>query len=151
MPISFITIFINEILRKKRNLVLTPHPKEFSSLLKITSVAFVSTKEVQENRFELVREFCKKYPDVVLLLKGANTLIGQNEKIFINPYGSNALSKGGSGDVLGGLIGSLLSQGYSTLDAAINASLAHSLSSLKFNKNNYALTPFDLIEGVKCL
>ncbi len=147
----FYNDFINEILRKKRNLVLTPHPKEFSSLLKITSVAFVSTREVQENRFELVREFCKKYPDVVLLLKGANTLIGQNEKIFINPYGSNALSKGGSGDVLGGLIGSLLSQGYSTLKAAVNASLAHSLSSLKFNKNNYALTPFDLIEGVKCL
>ena len=143
--------FIKEILQKKRNLVLTPHPKEFASLLEITGIAKLSLKEIQENRFSLVREFCGKYQDVVLLLKGANTLIGQNEKIFINPYGSNALSKGGSGDVLSGLIGALLAQKREPLNAAINASLAHSLSSLKFNKNNYSLTPFDLIEGIKCL
>ncbi len=143
--------FIKEILQKKKNLVLTPHPKEFASLLEITGIAKLSLKEIQENRFSLVREFCSKYKDVVLLLKGANTLIGQNEKIFINPYGSNALSKGGSGDVLSGLIGALLAQKREPLNAAINASLAHSLSSLKFNKNNYALNPFDLIEGIKCL
>ncbi len=147
----FYNDFIVEILEKKDNLVLTPHPKEFSSLLEITGVAKADVKEIQSRRFDFVREFCKKYPNVVLLLKGANTLIAQGERLFINPYGTNALSKGGSGDVLSGLIGSLLAQNYLPLEAAIHGSLAHSLSALKFDKNNYALTPLDLIEGVKCL
>ncbi len=147
----FYNEFIVEILEKKKNLVLTPHPREFSSLLKLTSIADVSAKEVQKNRFSLSRKFCKRFPDVVLLLKGANVLISQNEKTFINPHGTNALSKGGSGDVLGGLIGSLLAQNYSTLDAAINASLAHALSAKRYSKNNYSLTPVDIIEGLKCL
>ncbi len=143
--------FIVEILQKKRNIILTPHPKEFSSLLKLTCIADLGVDEIQKRRFELVREFCSKFKDVVLLLKGSNTLIGQNEKIFINPHGTNALSKGGSGDVLSGMIGSLSVQGYSTLQAAINGSLAHALSAKSYAKNNYSLTPFDIIEGLKCL
>ncbi len=147
----FYNEFIVEILQKKRNLVLTPHPREFASLLKLTGVAEVTAAEVQKRRFELSREFCGKFPEVVLLLKGANVLISQNEKTFINPHGTNALSKGGSGDVLGGLIGALLSQNRSPLDAAIHASLAHALSAKRYSKNNYSLTPFDIIEGIKCL
>jgi NAD(P)H-hydrate repair Nnr-like enzyme with NAD(P)H-hydrate dehydratase domain len=58
------------------------------------------------------------------------------------------LAKGGSGDVLGGLIGALLAQGYKPLDAAIQGSLAHTLASRRFEKHNYALTPFDLIERI---
>ena len=143
--------FIIEILENKKNIILTPHPKEFSSLLKLTAIADLSVTDIQKKRFELVREFCSKFKDVVLLLKGSNTLIGQNDKIFINPHGTNALSKGGSGDVLSGMIGALLAQKYSTLQAAINASLAHALSAKMYAKNNYSLTPFDIIEGLKSL
>lgn len=141
---------IKEILKRDK-IVLTPHPKEFSSLLEILEITKATPKEIQENRLFYAGEFCKRYPNAVLLLKGANPIIAQNEKIFINPLGTNALSKGGSGDVLTGLIGALLAQGYEPLQAAINGSLAHALSSREVKKANYALTPKDLIEAVGCL
>ncbi|WP_100977856.1 NAD(P)H-hydrate dehydratase [Helicobacter pylori] len=133
----------------EKEVVLTPHPKEFLSLLKLVGIN-ISMLELLENKLEIARDFSQKYPKVVLLLKGANTLIAHQGRTFINNLGSVALAKAGSGDVLAGLIVSLLSQNYTPLDAAINASLAHALASLEF-KNNYALTPLDLIEKIKRL
>ncbi|GAA8124265.1 NAD(P)H-hydrate dehydratase [Helicobacter pylori] len=133
----------------EKEVVLTPHPKEFLSLLKLVGI-HISMLELLDNKLEIARDFSQKYPKVVLLLKGANTLIAHQGRVFINNLGSVALAKAGSGDVLAGLILSLLSQNYTPLDAAINASLAHALAGLKF-KNNYALTPLDLIEKIKRL
>ncbi|MGT0095227.1 NAD(P)H-hydrate dehydratase [Helicobacter pylori] len=133
----------------EKEVILTPHPKEFLSLLKSVGIN-ISMLELLDNKLEIARDFSQKYPKVVLLLKGANTLIAHQGRIFINILGSVALAKAGSGDVLAGLIVSLLSQNYTPLDAAINASLAHALAGLEF-KNNYALTPLDLIEKIKRL
>ncbi len=133
----------------EKEVVLTPHPKEFLSLLKLLGIN-ISMLELLDNKLEIARNFSQKYPKVVLLLKGANTLIAHQGQVFINILGSVALAKAGSGDVLAGLILSLLSQNYTPLDAAINASLAHAIASLEF-KNNYALTPLDLIEKIKRL
>ncbi|WP_120912182.1 NAD(P)H-hydrate dehydratase [Helicobacter pylori] len=133
----------------EKEVILTPHPKEFLSLLKSVGIN-ISMLELLDNKLEIARDFSQKYPKVVLLLKGANTLIAHQGQVFINILGSVALAKAGSGDVLAGLILSLLSQNYTTLDAAINASLAHALAGLEF-KNNYALTPLDLIEKIKRL
>ncbi|WP_187832180.1 NAD(P)H-hydrate dehydratase [Helicobacter pylori] len=133
----------------EKEAVLTPHPKEFLSLLELVGIN-ISMLELLDNKLEIARDFSQKYPKVVLLLKGANTLIAHQGRTFINNLGSVALAKAGSGDVLAGLIVSLLSQNYTPLDAAINASLAHALAGLEF-KNNYALTPLDLIEKIKRL
>ncbi|WP_441704781.1 NAD(P)H-hydrate dehydratase [Helicobacter pylori] len=133
----------------EKEVVLTPHPKEFLSLLKLVGIN-ISMLELLDNKLEIARDFSQKYPKVVLLLKGANTLIAHQGQVFINILGSVALAKAGSGDVLAGLILSLLSQNYMPLDAAINASLAHAIASLEF-KNNYALTPLDLVEKIKRL
>ncbi|MGL2912166.1 NAD(P)H-hydrate dehydratase [Helicobacter pylori] len=133
----------------EKEAVLTPHPKEFLSLLKLVGIN-ISMLELLDNKLEIARDFSQKYPKVVLLLKGANTLIAHQGQVFINILGSVALAKAGSGDVLAGLILSLLAQNYTPLDAAINASLAHALAGLEF-KNNYALTPLDLIEKIKRL
>lgn len=133
----------------EKEVILTPHPKEFLSLLKLVGIN-ISMLELLDNKLEIARDFSQKYPKVVLLLKGANTLIAHQGRIFINNLGSVALAKAGSGDVLAGLIVSLLSQNYTPLDAAINASLAHALAGLEF-KNHYALTPLDLIEKIKRL
>ncbi|MGN8426739.1 NAD(P)H-hydrate dehydratase [Helicobacter pylori] len=133
----------------EKEVILTPHPKEFLSLLKSVGIN-ISMLELLDNKLEIARDFSQKYPNVVLLLKGANTLIAYQGRTFINNLGSVALAKAGSGDVLAGLIVSLLSQKYTPLDAAINASLAHALAGLEF-KNNYALTPLDLIEKIKRL
>ncbi|GAA8593649.1 NAD(P)H-hydrate dehydratase [Helicobacter pylori] len=133
----------------EKEVILTPHPKEFLSLLKSVGIN-ISMLELLDNKLEIARDFSQKYPKVVLLLKGANTLIAHQGRVFINNLGSVALAKAGSGDVLAGLIVSLLAQKYTPLDAAINASLAHALAGLEF-KNHYALTPLDLIEKIKRL
>ena len=132
------------------NCVLTPHPKEFCSLLRLCNIADIDVKTLQENRFAYAKSWSEKFK-AVLVLKGANTIIAKDGKIYIMPYGKNTLAKGGSGDVLSGLVLALLAQGYEPLDAAISATLAHALSLKNFKKNSYALSPTDIIKGVKCL
>lgn len=131
--------------------VITPHPKEFTQVLRLTGIADIDVTTLQNDRFTYAQRFCSAFPNTVLVLKGANVIIGSNDCFYINPHGTVALAKGGSGDVLSGLIGALLAQGYMPLDAAIHASLAHTLGAQKFTKNNYALTPFDLIESITTL
>jgi len=133
-------------LLERDNIVLTPHPKEFSSLLEITGIAKASVEEIQRDRVGFALKFSQKYPNAVLVLKGANPVIAQKNNIYINPLGTNALAKGGSGDVLTGLIGALLGQGYDPLEAAIQGSLAHAVASAKVDVANYALTPRDLLD-----
>jgi hydroxyethylthiazole kinase-like uncharacterized protein yjeF len=126
--------------------VLTPHPKEFAALIEQLGWGKLSPSEVQLKRFELVERFTEIYPEVVLVLKGANRLIAYKGKIYIDPLGDVALAKGGSGDVMAGLIGGLLAQGYHPLKAAITGSLALSLAG-KYSPN-FGLTPSKLIKRV---
>ena len=141
---------ILSLLNANSNLIITPHPKEFCSLLKIAGIADLSVSELQERRFELARAWSEKFSGA-LVLKGANTLIAQAGIIYVCDKGSAALAKGGSGDVLAGLIGGLLAQGYPPLQASICGVLAHALAARAFAKNSYALNPLDLIEEVKWL
>ena len=136
-----------EILKRK-NIVLTPHPKEFVSLLKMTNIADISVEVLQKNRFFYVEKFCAKFPQAVLLLKGANVIIGKEGDFFVNPHGTSALAKGGSGDVLSGLIGALLAQGYTPLDSAMHGSLAHTTLAQSYSGADFSLTPDDLIDGI---
>jgi hydroxyethylthiazole kinase-like uncharacterized protein yjeF len=135
----------------QENIVLTPHPKEFCSLLAICNLAIVDINMLQNDRFFYVNLFIQKYPNIVLLLKGANVLIGYQNKIYINKFGTSKLSKGGSGDILAGLIGSLLAQGYTPLEATISGSLAHTIAAAKYKKNNYSLTAEELIDQIKMI
>ncbi len=133
---------------KREDVVLTPHAKEFVSLLKKVDIADITVDELQKNRFKYTHEFCKKFPHVTLILKGANVIIAKGNEFYINPHGTSSLAKGGSGDVLSGLVGALLAQGYDCLEAAINASLAHAKLALNYEGPDFSLTPDDLIEGI---
>ena len=132
------------------NLVLTPHPKEFHTLLHLCGLFSGDIAEVVRNRFELALCFTQAYKAPTLLLKGANPIIAHNGKLYINSLGTPALAKGGSGDVLSGVIAAYLAQGFSPLASAINASLAHAKAATK-EKNTYALTPLRLIEHLGAL
>ncbi len=136
---------------KRAEVVVTPHAKEFVSLLKIAKIADITTEELQKNRFKYAEEFCKAYQHVTLILKGANVIIAKGDEFYVNPHGRPSLAKGGSGDVLGGMVGSLLAQGYNGLDAAINASLAHAKLALNYTGADFSLTPDDLIEEISRL
>jgi len=137
--------------QRERDIVITPHPKEFTLLWEQMTGEKISVKEVQRKRFEMVRKFNALYPHVTLLLKGATMLIAQEERLYINPLGSSKLSKGGSGDVLSGLIVSLLAQGYSGIDAAIQASLALTCAARHYRGASYAMLPTDIIEALTFL
>jgi NAD(P)H-hydrate repair Nnr-like enzyme with NAD(P)H-hydrate dehydratase domain len=72
----------------------------------------------------------------------------QEEKLYVNPLGCSKLSKGGSGDVLTGLIVSLLAQGYTGIDAAIQGSLVLTTAADQYQGSSYAMLPTDIIEKV---
>jgi hydroxyethylthiazole kinase-like uncharacterized protein yjeF len=136
---------------KRKNIILTPHAKEFVALLKQTSLADITVDELQNNRFLYVEMFAQKFPHATLLLKGANVILASQNKFFINPHGTQALAKGGSGDVLSGLIGALLAQWYTPLEAAKTASLAHTKLASLYDGADFSLTSDDLIEGISKL
>ncbi|MBO4319126.1 MAG: NAD(P)H-hydrate dehydratase [Treponema sp.] len=132
--------------------VITPHPKEFAALLENTGLGKHELSQVIKNRLELSQKFCSMFPGVVLLLKGATVLICVNDsngktRMYFNPLGSSALAKGGSGDILAGLIAGLLAQKYSALDAAVTASLVHATASAKI-KPDFTMTPSILLSSI---
>jgi NAD(P)H-hydrate repair Nnr-like enzyme with NAD(P)H-hydrate dehydratase domain len=95
--------------------------------------------------------FSKRYNGSVILLKGANSLIAHKDKIYFDTYGNPNLAKGGSGDVLAGMVGALIAQGYSPIKATITASLAHSFASQNYKGNCFTLSPNRLIEELSRL
>jgi ADP-dependent NAD(P)H-hydrate dehydratase len=101
------------------NTILTPHPKELERLLgKWNSDA---------EKFEKTIEFSKKF-DVIIVMKGAPTYIIDGEKIYQNSTGNPALATAGSGDVLTGIITSLLAQNYEPINAAMLGVYLHGLT-----------------------
>ena len=102
--------------------VLTPHPGEASRLLRCT------TTEVQSDRALAARMLAAR-SGCTVLLKGARSLIARPDgELRINPTGGPALASGGTGDVLAGLVGSLLAQGLDAFDAAALAAYVHGLA-----------------------
>src|SRR5690606_10050283 len=111
-------------------IILTPHPGEFSRLTGL------SVTEIQANRLEVAREFSEKH-HVILVLKGNQTVIAfPDGEIFINPTGNSGLAKGGSGDVLTGMIVSMLTTHKRIKDAVINAVYIHGLCAEKLAENH---------------
>ncbi|MBQ5389817.1 MAG: NAD(P)H-hydrate dehydratase [Clostridia bacterium] len=102
----------------KREVILTPHPLEFSRLCGL------SVAEIQSDREGVAQAFAKEH-GVTLLLKGHHTVITDGTETLINPTGSSALAKGGSGDVLCGMLCALAAQGASPFDAAAIAAYLH--------------------------
>jgi NAD(P)H-hydrate epimerase len=99
--------------------VLTPHAGELARMTGMTSA------EVESRRLELTGELAARW-NVVLMLKGSPSLIGAPDgRVFINPTGDDALARGGSGDVLTGLVGGLLAQGLGALEAALLGAYLH--------------------------
>jgi hydroxyethylthiazole kinase-like uncharacterized protein yjeF len=105
--------------RKSKNVVLTPHRGEFSRLIGIPS------KEIEQNKFSLAANFVEEY-NLILIMKGAPTFIATpSRKIIINSTGNSGMSTAGSGDVLAGIIASLIGQGNSISDSAVNGVFVH--------------------------
>lgn len=122
--------------------ILTPHPKEFERL--------VGKWSSDEERLELQQNFSLKH-NVYLVLKGANTSITTPlGNVFFNTTGNPGMATGGSGDVLTGIITSLLAQGYHPQEAAVLGVYLHGLAGdvAKENNTEYAMIASDIIESL---
>ena len=114
--------------------VLTPHFGEFAKVF-----------QVSDNKIDDCLKAANE-TDSVILLKGNDTVIAnKNGNIKINYFTSPFLATAGTGDILAGLIGSLLAQGYSALQAASYGCYIHSQSALKLDRNFVASELIDEI------
>jgi ADP-dependent NAD(P)H-hydrate dehydratase / NAD(P)H-hydrate epimerase len=125
-----------------KNSILTPHPKEFERLFGTWSNDF--------ERLEKQRSMAKKY-GIIIVLKGAHTSIAlPDANVYFNSTGNPGMANGGSGDVLCGIITSLLAQGYVPNDAAIFGVYLHGLAGdiARELSHEKSMSATDLIEAI---
>ncbi len=107
---------------ENRSLVLTPHPGEMARLVRSSS------KEVQNDRIGISRNFSQSN-HVYLVLKGYRTIIATPAgEVYINPTGNPGMASGGTGDILTGMIGGLVCQGFDILPSLQAAVYLHGLA-----------------------
>lgn len=126
------------------NTILTPHPKEMSRLMD------VETEEILKTPGHWVKECAKKY-HCTAVLKLHRTLIADNQGNFYrNDTGNSALAKGGSGDVLTGIITGFLSQGLKPFEASCLGVYLHGIAGELAGKEltEYSVLASDLIEYI---
>jgi NAD(P)H-hydrate epimerase len=138
-----------DLLRKRQALtVLTPHPGEMAALLKTT------TEEVQRDRVGIALHAAETFRAIVVL-KGARTIVAAPDgALFVNPTGNAGMATGGTGDVLTGMVASLLAQtlcrslAVTPTEAVAAAVFLHGLAGdiASWEKGETALVAGDLLE-----
>lgn len=142
--INAISNDISILLKSKASIILTPHPAEMARLLN------VDTEYVQTHRFELAKAFAQKF-GVTLVLKGANTVIALKDgSLFVCMHGNPGMATGGSGDVLAGVIVSLIAQGLQPELAAVCGVNIHSAAGdiAANNMSMHSMLPSDIIDSL---
>jgi len=130
---------------RRHPVILTPHPGEMARLASIT------TAEVQRDRISLAMGYAKEH-GVTLVLKGAHTVIATPEgQAYVNTTGHPGMGTGGAGDVLTGIISSLLAQGLNEAQAAAFGVYLHGLAgerAARQRNNPAAIIAGDIIEAL---
>ncbi len=137
------SIAANIDILKERNsdIILTPHVKEFSR------ISGLSVEEIQRDRIKAAKDFSTEY-GVTVVLKGSNTVIASSGGyLFVNICGNSGLAKGGTGDVLTGIIAAMAAQGIEPVTAAVSGVYCHALASdmLKDDLPAESMLPRDVI------
>ncbi len=129
--------------RISKTVVLTPHEMEMARLIK------EPLETVQQNRFQVSYDFATKY-GVYIILKGPNTLITTpTGNQYVNTTGNEVLARGGTGDMLTGMLLGLLPQHEDVTEALVNAVYLHGMTGnlyTKKYKNNYTASISELIK-----
>ncbi len=135
---------INVLKESKKGVIVTPHPAEFSRMTGKT------VAQIQSDRISAAKAFAEEY-GAVTVLKGVNTVIAApTGEAFVNTTGNAGLAKGGSGDVLTGIIASLTAQGADLFYGAVLGVYLHGLAADKLGKTKplYGVLPRDLIAQI---
>ncbi len=139
-------LFLKKIVSNYTDLsqvIITPHFGEMAELLDI------SVNKLKENPILHSQSIVKKY-NLTLVLKGYTTLIINKNNILFSNHGTPSLAKAGSGDVLSGIIGSLLSRRFPLLEAAKLGVLIHSKTAwlVESKQGEESVGPLDLINTI---
>ena len=135
----------NDLLLPHTEYIMTPHLGEFSRLTG-NAVSWI-----QNHLVESAVDFARTY-DVICVLKDFRTVIANPYGLsYLNLSGNNGMATAGSGDVLTGIIGAFLAQGYKASDAAAYGVYIHGLAgdSARLAMGTYAVTASDIIDGIK--
>jgi NAD(P)H-hydrate epimerase len=127
--------------------VLTPHPGEMARLI------HSDARSVQSHRLRCARDFAREH-GAVLVLKGSGTIVAAPDgRVFLNPTGNPGMAKGGSGDVLAGMIASFAAQGIDPVLAAVCGVYLHGLAGDRCAKrlSQRAMLPSDLVRELPAL
>lgn len=130
-----------DLLKREAPTILTPHIKEMSDLTNMS----VST--ILSNPFEVARDFSKEYPNCVLILKSSQTIIAHHGYLFVLDAQNPGLAKGGSGDILCGIVTAMLAQCQDSLQAALCAVYIHSKSA-NLDIDSASFMPDDIINNI---
>lgn len=125
----------------KCKFVITPHVGEMS---RITGL---SAEYINQNRMEVAKKFARDN-NLVVLLKGYNTVITDGYRLAINPTGNSSMASGGMGDSLTGIIVSLVGQGYEPMKAACVGAFIHGYCGEKLSKNMYSVNASHIINEI---
>ena len=130
----------------KSTLILTPHPGEMARL------TGKSIADIQSDRITAAKEFAAQH-QLVLILKGAGTIVTNGERVYVNTTGNPGMAKGGSGDALSGIIAALLAQGIPPLDAAACGVFLHGAAgdAAAHCFSQRGMTPTDLLAQLPLL
>ncbi len=121
--------------------VLTPHPGEFERL-------FGRKPGVSDSERKALTQAASRESKVTLVLKGAGTVIADPSRVTMNITGNPGMAKAGSGDVLTGIIGALLAQGFTAWDSARFGTFLHGFSGDRAVKKigEVSLTAEDILD-----
>lgn len=113
--------YFKDILKDRENIILTPHIKEFSDF------SDIDLDEILSDKISILNKYFSGFKST-FLIKGKNTIIYSKGKYVMNTTGNNGMATAGSGDVLTGIILSLLGQGLNSFDAGKLGAYLHGLS-----------------------
>lgn len=139
--INLISANINMLETVMGRAIITPHPGEMAKLLRL------SIEQVESNRTVLAKAVAKQF-GITVVLKGANTVVSDGERTYVNRTGNAGMARGGCGDLLAGMIAGLVAQGYDLMQAAVTGVYIHGavgdLAAARFSLAG--MTPTDMIK-----
>ena len=124
--------------------IITPHPGEMARLCNC------SIRDIKADRYNIILDYARKH-DCIVVLKEHRTLIASPDgQLWINTTGNSGLARGGSGDILAGMMGSFAAQGWDPLDVALCAVWLHGEAAVRCSqrKSQTAMLPHDIFDDL---
>lgn len=107
----------------------------------------IDLKEIEKDRINIAKRFAKENK-IVVLLKGYNTVVTDGDRVFVNNTGNSAMASGGMGDVLTGIIASLIGQGVNSFDASILGAYIHGYIGDELSIDNFTVSAMEIVRNI---